>query len=75
MGRGGGLTFGLGEPDEECISVVDDADDPGDKDNENVADDNLGTYWESARHLPFLIQILIIITSSPFLIAIDAASF
>lgn len=48
------LTFSLGKPDEEGVGVVDDADDPGDEDNEDVSDDHLGAHWESARHFyPF----------------------
>ena len=38
------LTFGLGEPDEENVGVVDDADDPGDENDKNVADDHLGAH-------------------------------
>ena len=37
------LTFCFGQPDEEDVRVVDDADDPGDKYDKDVADDDLGT--------------------------------
>lgn len=52
------LTFGLGKPDEECVCVIDDADNPGDKDDKDVADDDLGAHWKSARHAALLCFLL-----------------
>ena len=44
------LTFSFWEPDEESVCVVDDTDNPADKDNEHVADYHCWTHGESAGH-------------------------
>ena len=36
------LTFGFWKPNQENVGVVDDTDEPGDQDNEDVANDDLG---------------------------------
>ena len=36
------LTFGFRKPNQENVGVVDDTDEPGDQDNEDVANDDLG---------------------------------
>ena len=44
------LTFGLGQPYEKDVGVVNDADDPSDKDDEDVANDDLGSERYPAWH-------------------------
>jgi hypothetical protein len=39
------LTFGFGEPNEECICVIDEADDEANQNNKDVADYNQGSDW------------------------------
>ena len=60
------LTFGLGEPDEECVCVIDDADDPGDKNDKDVADDDLGAHWKPAGHSAFACVLLLFEVEPPF---------
>ena len=44
------LTFGLWQPYEEGVGIVDDADDPEDEDDKHVANDDSWTDGKSAWH-------------------------
>ncbi len=45
------FTFDLWEPDQESVGVVNKSDEPKDKHNEHVANDDLRPHGESAGHL------------------------
>ena len=47
------VVFRLGQPDEEDVGVVDDADDPRDEHDEDVADEDLGLDGDATRHCCF----------------------
>ena len=44
------LTFCFWKPNEECVSVIDQADYCSYKHDKDVANDDLRPYWQSARH-------------------------
>ena len=59
------LTFGFGEPYKERVCVIDDTDDAGDEDDEDVANNDLGSDGESARHYCLSIILKKSLLSSP----------